>query len=67
MPPQAGLGIASSPGCFCYLPAADRPRYSGELGRVLGVGGKVLLRVGLRAAGVRNDIDEQVIAATFAD
>ena len=52
-------------GCFHYLPAADRPRYSEELRRVLRPGGKLLLRASLRAAGVRNDIDEAVIAATF--
>jgi len=33
---------------------------------VLRPGGKYLLRASLRAAGVRNDIDEAVIAATFA-
>ena len=53
-------------GCFHYLPAADRPSYSRELRRVLRPGGKLLLRASLRAAGVRNDIDEQVITATFA-
>jgi SAM-dependent methyltransferase len=53
-------------GCFHYLPAADRLCYSGELRRVLRPGGKLLLRASLRAAGVRNDIDETVIAATFA-
>lgn len=52
-------------GCFHYLPAADRPCYGGELRRVLRPGGKLLLRASLRAAGVRNDIDDQVIAATF--
>jgi SAM-dependent methyltransferase len=53
-------------GCFHYLPAADRPRYSGELRRVLRPGGKLLLRASLHAAGVRNDIDETAIAATFS-
>jgi SAM-dependent methyltransferase len=53
-------------GCFHYLPAADRPRYGDELRRVLRPGGKLLLRASLRAAGVRNDIDDQVIAAAFA-
>jgi SAM-dependent methyltransferase len=53
-------------GCFHYLPAADRPRYSQELRRVLRPGGKLLLRASLRAAGVRNDIDETVISRTFA-
>jgi SAM-dependent methyltransferase len=53
-------------GCFHYLPAIDRPGYGRELRRVLRPAGKLLLRASLRAAGVRNDIDEQVIAATFA-
>ncbi len=61
-----GFDAAVDRGCFHYLPAADRPRYSSELRRVLRPGGKLLLRAGLRAAGVRNDIDETVIAATFA-
>ena len=53
-------------GCFHYLRPGDRPRYSDELRRVLRPGGKYLLRASLRAAGQRNDIDEAVIAATFA-
>jgi SAM-dependent methyltransferase len=53
-------------GCFHYLAAGDRPRYADELGRVLRPGGKLLLRASLRAAGVRNDIDEAVIRDTFA-
>jgi SAM-dependent methyltransferase len=53
-------------GCFHYLAAADRPRYSDELRRVLRPGGKLLLRASLRAAGVRNDIDEAAIGNTFA-
>jgi SAM-dependent methyltransferase len=53
-------------GCFHYFPAADGPRYSQELRRVLRPGGKLLLRASLRAAGVRNDIDETVISRTFA-
>ena len=52
-------------GCFQYLAADDRPRYSNELRRVLRPGGKLLLRASLRAAGVRNDIDEAVISHTF--
>lgn len=38
---------------------------AGELRRVLRPGGKLLLRASLRAAGVRNDIDEAVIHDTF--
>jgi SAM-dependent methyltransferase len=53
-------------GCFHYLPARHRPGYAAELRRVLRPGGKLLLRASLRAAGVRNDIDEDVILATFA-
>jgi SAM-dependent methyltransferase len=53
-------------GCFHYLPPGDRPRYAAEARRVLRPGGKLLLRASLRAAGVRNDIDEAVIRETFA-
>jgi SAM-dependent methyltransferase len=53
-------------GCFHYLAARDRPGYAAEVGRVLRVGGKLLLRASLRAAGVRNDITEQVIVTTFS-
>jgi SAM-dependent methyltransferase len=53
-------------GCFHYLAPADRTRYNDELRRVLRPGGKLLLRASLRAAGVRNDIDEAVIGSTFA-
>jgi SAM-dependent methyltransferase len=53
-------------GCFHYLPPGDRGRYVDELRRVLRPGGKFLLRASLRAAGERNDIDEAVIARSFA-
>ena len=52
-------------GCFHYLAAADRAHYAEELSRVLRPGGKLLLRASLRAAGVRNDIDESVVLETF--
>jgi SAM-dependent methyltransferase len=52
-------------GCFHYLGPADRPGYAAEVSRVLKPGGKLLLRPSLRAAGVRNDIDEQVIHTVF--
>ena len=45
-------------GCFHYLPAAERPAYAAQLRRVLRPGGRLLLRASLRAAGVRNDIDD---------
>jgi SAM-dependent methyltransferase len=52
-------------GCFHYLAAGDRPRYAAEAERVLRPGAKLLLRASMRAAGVRNDIDEAVIRRTF--
>jgi SAM-dependent methyltransferase len=66
--PFAGrcFGAAVDRGCFYYLAPADRPRYGDEVRRVLRRGGKLLLRASLRAAGVRNDIDEAVIGNTFA-
>ncbi len=60
------LDAAVDRGCFQYLAPGDRPRYSDELRRVLAPGGRLLLRASLRAAGVRNDIDEAVIGRTFA-
>jgi SAM-dependent methyltransferase len=53
-------------GCFHYLPPPGRPAYADELRRVLKPGGKLLLRVSLRTAGVRNDMSEAVIGAAFA-
>jgi len=53
-------------GCFHYLEPQDRAGYAAELRRVLRPGGRLLLRASLRAAGVRNDIDENVIRDTFA-
>jgi SAM-dependent methyltransferase len=53
-------------GCFHYLAASNRPGYAAEMDRVLRPGGRLLLRASLRAAGVRNDITEQVIETTFA-
>jgi SAM-dependent methyltransferase len=52
-------------GCFHYLGAEDRSGYAAELRRLLRPGGRLLLRASLRAAGVRNDIDEHVILDTF--
>ena len=53
-------------GCFQYLAPEDRPGYAAELRRLLRPGGKLLPRASLRAAGVRDDIDEDVIRAAFA-
>jgi len=53
-------------GCLHYLPPDDRLSYAGELRRVLRPGAKFLLRASLRMAGQRNDVDEAVIARTFA-
>jgi SAM-dependent methyltransferase len=64
--PQHCLDAAVDRGCFHYLSPGDRPRYADELRRVLRPGGKLLLRASLRAAGVRNDIDEAVIRRSFA-
>jgi len=54
-------------GCFHYLAPRDRLRYADELRRVLRPGARLLPRASLRAAGVRNDIDERVIGDTFTD
>lgn len=67
LPIRAGaFDAALDRGCFQYLPASDRPAYSAQIHRVLRPGGKLLLRASLRAAGLRNDINENVIRATFA-
>ena len=65
--PSSSFDAGLDRGCFHYLAADDRPGYAAELRRVLRPGGKLLLRASLRAAGVRNDIDEEVILAVFAD
>jgi SAM-dependent methyltransferase len=52
-------------GCFHYLERGDRQGYAAEVRRVLKPGGKLLLRASLRAAGIRNDINEQVILTVF--
>ena len=53
-------------GCFHYLAPGARPGYALELHHVLRPGGRLLLRASLRSAGMRNDIDEDVILAAFA-
>jgi SAM-dependent methyltransferase len=63
--PPATFDAAVDRGCFHYVDPESRSGYSAELRRVLRPGGKLLLRASLRAAGVRNDIDEQVIRTSF--
>ena len=63
---QVCFDAALDRGCFHYLAPQDRLRYADELRRVLRPGARLLLRASLRAAGVRNDIDERVIGHTFA-
>lgn len=53
-------------GCLHYLPPDARARYAAEVARVLRPGGRFLLRACLRAAGVRNDLDERVLRSIFA-
>ena len=63
---SSSIDVCLDRGCFHYLAAADRPGYAAELRRVLRPGGKLLLRASLRAAGIRNDINENVIAGAFS-
>lgn len=63
---SATIDVCLDRGCFHYLAAKDRAGYAAELRRVLRPGGKLLLRASLRAAGVRNDIDESVILGAFS-
>ena len=52
-------------GCFHYFEPGERTAYEKEARRVLTHGGRLLLRACLRAAGVRNDIDEGLLRRTF--
>ena len=52
-------------GCFHYLAPDQRAGYAREAGRVLRPGGRLLLRMCLNSAGVRNGLDEQTIRVTF--
>jgi SAM-dependent methyltransferase len=63
---SSSIDVCLDRGCFHYLAAEDRAGYAAELRRVLRPGGKLLLRASLRAAGVRNDINEDVIVGTFS-
>lgn len=53
-------------GCFHYLAPEARRAYEHEARRVLTPGGRLLLRACLTAAGIRNDIDEEMLRQTFA-
>jgi SAM-dependent methyltransferase len=63
---NAVFDAAVDRGCFHYLAAGGRQGYAAELRRVLRPGGRLLLRASLKAAGVRNDIDEHVVRSVFA-
>ena len=52
--------------CFHYLEAQARNAYAAEAERVLRPGDRMLLRVCLNSADVRNDVTEAVLASTFA-
>jgi hypothetical protein len=52
-------------GCLHYLPRDARSRYATEVARVLHPGGRFLLRACLRAAGIRNDLDESALRSVF--
>lgn len=53
-------------GCFHYLEPEVRHAYAAEAARVLRPGGRMLLRVCLNSAGVRNDVTEADITNAFA-
>jgi SAM-dependent methyltransferase len=53
-------------GCLHYIGLRQRARFVAEAGRVLAPGGRLLLRACLRYAGVRNDIDEDVLRRSFS-
>jgi SAM-dependent methyltransferase len=51
-------------GCFHYPAPAQRAGNAREAGRVLRPGGRLLPRICLNSAGVRNGLDEQTIRVT---
>jgi SAM-dependent methyltransferase len=66
LPLRAGVvGLLLDRGCFHYLGAPARGRYAQEAARVLRAGGRLLLRMCLTSAGVRNDLDEVAIRSAF--
>lgn len=52
-------------GCLHYLAREKWPRYADEAQRVLGPGGRFLLRVCLRPQGLRNWVDDAAIRSAF--
>jgi SAM-dependent methyltransferase len=52
-------------GCFHYLPPERRPEYVAEVARVVKPAGPFLLRACLRSAGVRNDLNPEVLRTVF--
>ena len=63
--PKASFDVVLDRGCFHYLQAADRPRYTSQVERVLRPGGRFLLRACLYAQGVRNDLTEPLLRQIF--
>jgi SAM-dependent methyltransferase len=52
-------------GCFHYLSGRERNSYAAEARRVIRPGGRMLLRACLTSAGMRNDVNEDVISDCF--
>ncbi len=67
LPFAAGtFALATDRGCFHYLEPKRWPRYAAEVHRVLRPGGRLLLRVCLNSAGIRNTVTESGVLAAFA-
>jgi SAM-dependent methyltransferase len=64
--PRASFDVVLDRGCFHYLEPADRPRYAGEVERILRPDGRFLLRACLYAQGIRNDLTEPLLRQIFS-
>jgi SAM-dependent methyltransferase len=64
--PSAVFDLVVDRGCFHYLSPAQRANYADEVQRMLGPGGRLLLRACLTSRGVRNDVTEAGVAEAFA-
>jgi len=64
---DASADLLIDRGCFHYVDAADRVRYTREARRVLRRGGQFLLRACRSAAAAPNDIGPAVIEHVFRD